>query len=189
MISNPVTRPLARSHTGCTPEQRQRLGDIVAAGAHVGRAPGRQRHPRRIGAVLLGVALDEQGRRFPAELPGRLGRHRAGIDRIEIAAGRQHLGAASARRAGRARQHQAPVEPGEQPGDFGRAAARHGRAQMPLDPVEHGAGPLPAGVGRNLARDQAQRQRLQPLDRVAGSAPGISLSALEGERAMLAMGG
>ena len=172
MISNPVTRPLARSHTGCTPDQRQGLGDIVAAGAHVRRAPGRQRHPRRIGAVLLGMALDQQCRRFPAELPGRLGRHRAGVDRIEIAAGRQHLGPAAARRAGGAGRHQTAVEPGEQPGDLGLAAARDGRAQIAARSRSSTARVRcqPASAPR-LAGDETQGQRLQPLDRVAGVAP------------------
>ena len=57
-ISKPVTRPLAPLPDRPHADQRQRLGDVVAAGAHVRGAPGREREPRRIVAVLLGVALD-----------------------------------------------------------------------------------------------------------------------------------
>ena len=117
------------------------------------------------------MALDQQRRRFPAELPSGLGRDRAGVERIEIAPGRQHLGPAAARRAGGTGQHQTAVEPGEQPRQLGGAALRHHRAQLLLDPGEDGAGALPARLGRNLAGDEAQRQRLQALDRVAGIAP------------------
>ncbi len=52
-------------------DQGQRLGDVVAAGAHVGGAPGRQRQRARPVAVLLDVALDQQRGRFPAQMPGR----------------------------------------------------------------------------------------------------------------------
>ena len=129
----------------------------------------------RIVAVLLRVALDQQLRRFPAELPGRRRRHRAGVDRIEIAPGRQHLGPAAARRARRAGRHEAAVEPGEQAGDLGRRRRRRrpgaGRC---VDPVEHGAG-LPVQRRRRRAQRLAARpsarcaRRLQPLDRVAGA--------------------
>ena len=154
-ISKPVTRPLAPSHTGRTPMQRQRLGDVVAAGAHVGGAPGRQREPRRIVAVLLGIALDQQAGRMPAELPGRRGRHRAGVDRVEIAPGRQHLGPAAARRAARAGRDEAAVEPGQQGGDLGGAAGRHRRPQCPFDPAEHGGGAVPCRVAARRRRRPA----------------------------------
>ena len=122
---HPAARPLPdRAHA----DQRQGLGNVVAAGAHVGGAPGRQCDARRVVSVFLGVALEEQRRRFPAELPGRLRRHGAGVDRIEIAPGRQYLRPAAARRAGRPGRNKTPVEPGKEAGDFGSAACRHRRA-------------------------------------------------------------
>ena len=82
-------------------EQGERLGEVVAAGAHVGGAPGRQRHRARPVAVLLNVALDQQRRRPPAEMPGGRGWHGARVDREEVAPGRQHVRTAAGRRAAR----------------------------------------------------------------------------------------
>ena len=79
--------------------QRKRLGDVIAAGPHVGRTPGAYCHPPRPFAVLLTVALNHQRRRLPAEAPRRRRRHRPGVDRIKIAAGRQHLRTTSGRRS------------------------------------------------------------------------------------------
>jgi hypothetical protein len=80
-----------------------------------------------------------------SELPGRLGRHRARVDREEIAAGRQHLGPAAARRTGRTGGDEPAIEAGQQACDFGAAAARDNRPQMALDPIEHHAGLPPFG--------------------------------------------
>ena len=150
--------------------QGESLGDIVAAGPHVGRPPGRQGHAPRPFAMDLQVTLDQQRRRFPAERPGRRRRHGAGIDRIEIAPGRQHVRPAARRRAGRAGGDEAPVERRQRAGDFGRAAGRDRRGDMPGNFSKHGSRGAPAGLG-TAARDKVERQRLQPLDGIAIGAP------------------
>ena len=101
------------------------------------------------------MALDQQCRRFPTELPGRLGRHRAGVDRIEVAPGRQHLGPAAARRAGGAGRHQTPVEPGEQ-------ARRFRPRRMPRPP-----GAAPARSSRERRGSAASSARRRPRRRRA----------------------
>ena len=140
--------------------------------------------------MILRVALDQHCRRFPAELPCRRRRHRAGIDRIEIAPGRQHFGAAAARRPGWAGRHETAVETLEQPRQLLCTAARDGRPQPAVDPVEDGGGTPPAFFRRNLARDEALRQRFQPLDGVAGVAPGAGTRQCRrlGVRAMVRQG-
>ncbi len=49
----------ARIPDGLGAHQRQGLGEVVAAGAHVGGAPGGQRHLARPVALLLDVALEQ----------------------------------------------------------------------------------------------------------------------------------
>ena len=115
---------------------------------------------------------------MPAELPGRRGRHRAGIDREEIAPGRQHVGpaAASARRSGRARRRR-PSRPAQQRRDFGRAAGGHRRRKHAARSSRaRRAVRVPRAGSAALARDQPQRQHLQPLDRVARGAPARPLT-------------
>src|SRR4029079_8611268 len=87
-------------------------------GAHVGGPARRQRDPARVIAVFLGVALNQEAGGMPTELPRRRGRHRAGIDRKEIAPGRQHFRTAAAWRAARPGRHEATVEPGEDARNF-----------------------------------------------------------------------
>ena len=171
-ISNPVTRPLDRSQTGRTP---------ISASAWAMSSPpvrmfavpqAESAIARRVDAVFLGVTLEQQRRRFPAELPGGLGRHGAGVDRIEIAAGRQYLGPAAARRAGGPGRHETPVEPGEKPCEFGRAASRDRRAAAAVRSSRERRGSA-ASSDRDAASPatRRKRQRLQTLDRVARVAP------------------
>ena len=110
MISKPVTRPARRLPDRPGADQRQRLGDVVAAGAHVGGAPGGQADGFRIVRRVLEVAGEQVLGGFPAERPGGRRRHRAVVDRIEIAPGRQHVEPAAGRRAGRAGRDEAAVE-------------------------------------------------------------------------------
>ncbi len=152
-------------------EKRQRLGDVVAAGAHIGRAPSRHRDPRRIAPVILRIALDDQPRRMPAELPRRRRRHGARIDGKEIPPGREDVRASPTRGAGRTGCDAAAVEPGEDRGGLCGAAGGDARAEGLLDPGEDGLGPGPGRIGHFLARHQPQRKRFQPLDRVADRAP------------------
>ncbi len=153
-------------------EQRQRLGDVVAAGAHVGGAPGRERHLARPGAVALQVLLDHEPGRAPAELPGGRRRHGAAVDRVEVAAGRQDLGPPAGRGTARAGCHAATVEARQQAGELGSTAVRERRAKMPLDGLQDGTGGRPAGFRPGLAGDQPAGEQLQALDRVAFGPPG-----------------
>ncbi len=95
--------------------QGQRLGDVVAAGPHVGGAPGRQRHGPGPVAVLLKVALDNARRRFPAQMPGGRRGNRARIDRIEVAPGRQNLRPSARRSAGGPGSTKRPSRPRRSP--------------------------------------------------------------------------
>ncbi len=82
-------------------EQRERLGDVVARGAHRAGAPQRQARPRwasrrRVGAVARQQGVGER----LAGLPGEPGGDGLGVDGVEVAAGRQHVDQAAQRRAG-----------------------------------------------------------------------------------------
>ena len=153
--------------------QRQRLRDIVAAGAHVGRAPGGERQPPWIGAVLLRMALDQELRRFPAELPGRRRRHGAAVERD------RNCGRSAAPRAGRGSAR--PTAPAARSGRRARRAGRASSAAPQASTAGRSSRAIqsstarrarPRALRRRLARHQAQRQQLQPLHRVAGAAPG-----------------
>ncbi|AJX80936.1 hypothetical protein BG97_3559 [Burkholderia pseudomallei 7894] len=175
-------------------EQRERLRDVVAARAHRRRAPHRQADRARVIAVLLQVALDQLLRRFQADRPRRLRRHRARIDRVEVAARRQHVGPAARRRAARPRRHETPFEAAPQLAQFFVAARVEARQHVAHDALEHRVRvrPVRGGVfGRGEARragrriaslarrasiaapplDQAARERLEPLARVARMPP------------------
>ena len=103
-------------------EQGESLADVFTAGAHGAGAPDRQAHRSGESAVVLKVALDH--------LLGGLGAHRigggrghgAGVDRIEVAAGGQHVGPAARRCAARPRRHEAPSQAAQQLRGLVRAA-------------------------------------------------------------------
>ena len=125
------------------PHQRQRLGDVVAAGTHVAGAPGGERQGARPGAVVLGIALDQQSRRLPAQGPGRRRRHGAGVDRIEVASRRQHIGPAAGRRSGRSRLDETAVEAGQQTVELGLSACLDRRTDALVDLRQHRQRPRP----------------------------------------------
>ena len=104
-------------------DQRQHLRDVVAAGAHVGRAPGGNRHRTRPLALVLHVAQHERLGRQLADPPCGGGRHGAGVDRIEVPAGRQHVRPAARWRAGGAGRHETAIERGKHGRDLLAAAA------------------------------------------------------------------
>ena len=157
---------LARPHRPHA-EQREDLGGVVALGAHGARAPGDEAdHPRQL-AVVCDVALEQRLRQPPARLPRQLRRQRPGIDRIEVAPGRQDVDAAARRAAARPGGDVAAVQRGEhvrelvgrpgQPRDDGLA----GEAQRVLH-VGVGA---PEPVAHDLRdverRPPARRQRAE----------------------------
>lgn len=72
-------------------EQREDLGDVVALGAHRGRAPDRQTDGLGVLARVLQVPLHQGvGERLP-DLPTQPGRDRLGVDGVEVATGRQDV--------------------------------------------------------------------------------------------------
>ena len=121
----PETRKVTSTRGRSSTPERQDLdaGDPVRGarprpgGSRSAPAPGRCRRrrcacwrcPRRTAPPCRGqspcsctIALDQQLGRAPAEMPGRRRRHGAAVDRVEVAAGRQHVGPAAGRRAARA---------------------------------------------------------------------------------------
>ena len=103
-------------------EQRQSLGDVVAAGAHVRGAPDGERHGRRVAAVVLEMAGEQRLGGAAAKVEGGGGRHRPVVERIEIAPGGQDIEPTAARRAGGPGRDEAAGKAGEQGGDLAAAA-------------------------------------------------------------------
>ena len=91
------------------PDQRQYLRHVVAAGAHVRGAPGRQRDRARPFAGLLPVSFHQPLRGQPPDPPCRRRRYRANVNRKEIPSRRQHVGPSPRRRAGRTGTNEPPV--------------------------------------------------------------------------------
>ena len=117
---------------------------------------------RRIAAVLLGVALDQQRRRLPAELPGRLRSAPRGY-RANRNCGRSatpRAGRGSARRTGPAARDR-PSSPASRPAISASPQPATAGRKLPLDPVEHGAGLL------------AIRRRARPSPRDKPQAPAL----------------
>ena len=139
--------------------------------------PQAERRTRPV-AVLLDVALDQQRRRFPAQMPGGRGRHGARVDREELrpvgsTSGRPRLGA--------------PLGPGSTKRPPARAARIGSRpARSPEAPGAGGARPARALPGSRSIRvqargiaDQMARQQLEALDSVAMGAPSARAHALQ----------
>ena len=121
--------------------------------------------------MLLAVALDEERGRLPAEPPGDGGRDGAGIDGVEVAPRRQHVGPAAGRGAGRAGLEEAPVEGGQHPPEL-RLRTRLDRGPDPLvDLPQHGPGSRPRRRTRTDPADERTGERLEPFDGVAGGPP------------------
>ena len=84
------------------PHQRQRLGDLLAAGPERRRAPEIEHHRPRPVAVLLQIEPHHLVGGAAAEFDGGRCRDRARIGGVEVAPGRQHVRAPARRRPGRA---------------------------------------------------------------------------------------
>ena len=107
---------------GSHAEQGEDLGDVVALGAHVGRAPHHEADGAGIRAGLGHVAFDQPVGQRPADVPRQRRGHRLGVDGVEVATGRQHVGAAPRGCPAGAGGHVAAGEAGEQVGELvGRA--------------------------------------------------------------------
>ena len=155
-------------------DQRERLGDVVAAGSHVGRAPGGERDRARPLAVLLDVALDQQRRRLPAQMPGGGRRHGAAVERDR----------SSARSAARPSRPRVGAPHG--PGSTKRPSRAFRTPSISARPLASTAGRMrrsicsrttrlarQRGSGASSRGDQVARAELEALERVAVGAPGL----------------
>ena len=161
--------------------QGQSLGDVVAAGAHVRGAPDGEPDGRRVAAVVLEMAGEQRLGGAAAKRPGGGGRHRAVVERIEIAPGGQDIEPTAGRRAGRTGRDEAAGKAGEQGGDLAAAAGPDGRPDPALDRSHDGS----AGGARRggAAGDNGGGQRLQALHGVARRAPWSGIDAVKEGRA------
>ena len=92
-------------------EQREHLGDVVALGAHRGRAPHGQPDRPRVRRRCRRGAAPAASRPAPTPTSQALRRRdRLGVDGVEVAPGRQHVDQPAGRRAGRPGRHVAAVQ-------------------------------------------------------------------------------
>ena len=138
--------------------------------------------------MLLPVALDEPLRRLPAEPPGGRGRHRAGVDRVEVAPGREHLGPAAGRGAGGAGLEEPALEGGEHALDLGRPARLDRGPDAPVRLLQHRPGSAPRRRARTAPADEGAGERFQALDGIAGRPP-RRRSAVQGVQPVQAVQG
>ena len=146
---------------GADAEQGQRLGDVVALGAHVGGAPHDEPDGAGVVAGLGQVALDQPVGQGHADVPRQRRRDGLGVDGVEVAAGGQHVGAAAGGGAAGPGGDVAAGEPGEQVGELvGRAP--QGRDQRRRDPRRVGS----SAVARSRERclHPAERFGLDAVD-------------------------
>ena len=114
-------------------------------------------------AGLGHVALDQAVGQGPADVPRQRRGDGLGVDGVEVAPGRQHVGAAPGRRAAGPGRHVAAVEAGQQVGELvGRPA--QGGDQRRRDPLEgRVAGRSPPGLHpRGGTRPPPGRRRRCP---------------------------
>src|SRR3546814_392212 len=122
--------------------QGQRLRDVVAAGAHIGGAPGGQGDGAGIVALPLEIVLHDEVGGALAEIPGGDGGYGAGVDRIEIAAGGKDVRAAPGRRSGWAGRDETTVEGFQERGFFSLPAGVDAGGEVLLDTGENRGGSL-----------------------------------------------
>src|SRR5690554_972844 len=173
-----VTRDAQRAGIldGPRADQRQRLGNIVAAGAHIGRAPDRQSDRTEMVAMVLQVAEDQAFGGLFAEIPSRWGGHSAVVEREEIAAGRQHVEPAARGSAGGTGGDELTIQAIEQCLDFGGTGGGQTGANNGLHGVEHGGSGGPGGVGYTGTGDQIGGDGFETFDDVALSAQSPTLT-------------
>ncbi len=135
-----------RSHA----EQRERLRHVVPSGAHGGRAPQDEPDGGRVGAGLVEVTLDQALGQGGADLPGQWGRHRLGVDRVEVPPRREHVGSPAAGGPARTGGDMTAGEAGEQVAHFVGGPAKVGHETLG-DPAQRG---VIGGVGVPAARRQ-----------------------------------
>ena len=156
-------------------DQRQRLGDIVAAGAHVGGAPGRQRNRARPFACLLPVALrpDARPRGCPIRQADGVGTARTSTAKklrpVGSTSGRPRVGAPDG--PGRTNRPSSPrskalISAPPQASMTGRSLASIQPSTAP------GAAPRRRSQGRT-PDDQPKREQFDPLHGVARGAPRV----------------
>ena len=130
--------------------------------------------------MILHIATDQKFRGFAPQLVGRRRRHGSAVDRIEIAAGGQHVRTAARRRPGWTGGHKTTGKTGENAGHLGRATSFDGRFQPRLDLIEHQPRRHPAFRAGKRAGNQPAGKDLDALDRIAIGAPHVA--GLAGEQ-------
>ena len=108
---------------------------------------------------------------MPAELPGGCRGHLARVHRIEVPPRRQHVRAPARGRAGGAGCDEAAVQRTQQAGGLGLRTGVQRRRDGLRHLAQHGGARVPRGGQTAGAGDQARRQALQALDRVAVRSP------------------
>ena len=160
-ISKPETRAEPRVPHRPHAEQRHRLREVVAAGAHGGAAPEVDDDAARPVAVVLHVARDHLVGGAPADLPGRPRRDGARIDGVEVAPGRQHVEPAA---------RGAPAGPGatKRPSSAASSAARSAAAQASSRaPTASASRPDGCAGRRRSSRRRAGRRPAEDVQAVA----------------------
>ena len=154
----PVTRCEGPSHSGRAPSRASAWARSSPPVRMLAVPQAESATARGHSPVLLDVALDQQRRRPPAEMPGGRGRHGARVDREEVAPGRQHVRTAAGRRAARSGLDEPAIERTQHGSDFRGTAVNERRAQAMVDLLEHRAGRAPCGCGGAAAcrRDRAR---------------------------------
>jgi len=174
-------------------DQREGLSDVVAARAHRRGAPYGKTDRTRIIAMVLQMTLDHLPRRFQPERPRRLRGNRSRIDRIEVAACRQHVGPPSRGRTARPGRNEPAFEPALEVLEFRWAARIETRKHVVAKTLEHARTerkfatrdcPLRercelhersrrrrAAIRLDRPVQQRGRQQFEPLSRIAVVAP------------------
>ncbi len=180
-VIDPLTaRRPHRTHA----HQRHGLGDVVTAGTHGRRAPYRQAQLAQVIAMVLEVSFQQQIGGLEADSPGRGGRQVAHVHGKKVAASGQHIQAPTARRAAGACRHETTTQRVKHALHFAGAAGIQTRRDDVTQAVENlGQIIVRRQVGQRFALrdafDKAGGVKLQPLARIAGTAPGIAAQGLQ----------
>src|SRR5690606_9552236 len=157
---------------GAGTDQGHGLGDVVAAGAHIGGAPDRKGGRSEVVAVVLEVTENEAFGGFSAELPSTWRGDGAGIDGVEIAAGGQDIEAAARRRAGGAGGNEFAVQRIEKGLHLGGTGGGKTWLYNGFDRLQHCVGGRPIGRTDSGAVHQFGGYCLKVSNEVANAAIG-----------------
>ena len=154
------------------PQEGEDLSDVVAPGAHAGRAPDDEADGGRGGISLDDVAHDDRFSQLLADVPRQPRRDGLRVDRVEVASRRQDVGHATRRRAARAGRYGSSVESREHVVDFvGRLV--QGGDEAVAHPTKR---PVTAVVAPALPLEGAEGGPVLGLDLVDVVAGGLAVA-------------